>query len=114
MDATFIGFIFLMFMIIYFTMIRPQTKKAKEQKLFLDNLAKGDKIVTLGGIHGRIVELNPDHLLVEVDTNTKLKIEKGVVSLDFTRALLARTNNNKTSEEKESRKIQKTQKEKAL
>ncbi len=80
----FLGAIFL---IMYFFMIRPQTKKAKDQKKFIQDLNKGDKIVTAGGIHGKILKVGETTLLIEVDANTKLKIEKSVVSLDLTKAL---------------------------
>jgi preprotein translocase subunit YajC len=84
---SFLLFIGLFFVIIYFFMIRPQTKKAKNQRQFLQDIQKGDKIVTIGGIHGRIVQVNDDSYLIEVDGNTKLKIEKSVISLEFTKAV---------------------------
>ena len=85
--SSFFIFIGLFFVIIYFFMIRPQTKKAKNQRVFMANIQKGDRIVTVGGIHGRILQVNDDSFLVEVDGNTKLKIEKSVISLEFTKAL---------------------------
>lgn len=85
-----IAFFFLFFLILYFFMIRPQSKKAKEQKAFLNEVKVGDKIVTIGGVHGKIVRVDEDTYLLEVDTNTKVRIEKSVISLDFTRAMLAR------------------------
>lgn len=87
---TTIGFFILFFVILYFFMIRPQTKKAKDQKNFLNELKSGDKIVTVGGIHGKIVKVDDDTYLIEVDANTKLRIEKSVVSLDFTKAMMDR------------------------
>ena len=83
---TFIFFGAIM-LVMYFFMIRPQSKKAKDQKKFIEEIKKGDKVVTVGGIHGRVVKVNEDSFLVEVDSNTKLKIEKSVVSLDFTKAV---------------------------
>jgi len=71
-------------------MIRPQSKKAKDQKNFLNEIKVGDKIVTIGGVHGKILKVDDDTYLIEVDSNTKLRIEKSVISLDFTRAMLAR------------------------
>ena len=88
---SFFIFLGLFFVIIYFFMIRPQSKKAKEQKTFLENIQKGDRVVTIGGIHGRIVEIKDDSFLLEVDSTTKLKIEKSVISTDFTKALQERT-----------------------
>lgn len=87
---TTIGFFLLFFVILYFFMIRPQTKKAKEQKNFLTELKTGDKIVTIGGVHGKIVKVDDDTYTIEVDSNTKLRIEKAVVSLEYTKAMLAR------------------------
>ncbi|MCP4124516.1 MAG: preprotein translocase subunit YajC [Bacteroidetes bacterium] len=77
-----------MFGVMYFFMIRPQQKKAKEQKSFLEDLKKGDRIVTMGGIHGKIVQVNPDSptVLVEVAEGTKLKIDRSVVSMEYTDA----------------------------
>lgn len=87
---TTIGFFVLFFVILYFFMIRPQTKKAKDQKNFMNDLKAGDKIVTVGGIHGKIVKVDEDTFLVEVDGNTKLRIEKSVISLDYTKAMMDR------------------------
>lgn len=85
----------LVMVVMYFFMIRPQTKKAKEQKNFINEIKKGDKVVTIGGIHGRVVKVNDDTLLLEVDGNTKLKIEKSVISVEFTKAASARTTSEK-------------------
>lgn len=79
----------LVMVVFYFFMIRPQSKKAKEQKNFLDGLKKGDKIVTIGGIHGKVLKVSDDSFLIEVDSNTKLKIEKSAISHDFTKAATA-------------------------
>ena len=81
MNLVFIG---LMFVVMYFFMIRPQQKKAKEQKAFRDAMAKGDFVQTLGGIHGRIASIEEDDTVwLEVDNKgTKIKIEKaGIGSL---------------------------------
>jgi|GEM_PF-103456 preprotein translocase subunit YajC len=64
-----------MFLIMYFFMIRPQVKKQKEAKSFREELAKGDKVVTIGGIHGKIVDMNERTVLVQVD-GAKIRIEK--------------------------------------
>ncbi len=87
-----IAFFFLFFIILYFFMIRPQSKKAKDQKNFLNEIKAGDKIVTIGGVHGKILKVDEDTYLLEVDSNTKVRIEKSVISLDFTKAMLARKN----------------------
>ena len=84
----FMGAIFLVF---YWFMIRPQTKKANQQQKFIQELKKGDRVVTNGGIHGRILKVNDDTVLLEVDQNTKLKVEKSVVSMDFSKTLQSKT-----------------------
>jgi preprotein translocase subunit YajC len=72
----------------YFFMIRPQTKKAKDQKNFLETLQKGDKIITVAGIHGRITRINENGTLeVEIDTNTKVMMERSGISMEYTRAI---------------------------
>ncbi len=85
-----IQFIFLGLMILVFWMffIRPQAKRAKNQKLFIENLGKGDKIVTIAGIHGTINKVNEDGTLnMEVSPGSYLKIEKSAISMDWTAAL---------------------------
>jgi preprotein translocase subunit YajC len=77
-------------MVIVFWMffIRPQAKKAKNQKKFIDDLQKGSKIVTIAGIHGIINKVNEDGTLnIEVSPGSYLKIEKSAISMDWTAAL---------------------------
>lgn len=74
------GMIFLVF---YFFMIRPQVKKQKEQKKFKESLEKGTKIVTIGGIHGKIIEVKENTVIIEVEGGNKLKIEKMAVAKEF-------------------------------
>jgi preprotein translocase subunit YajC len=74
----------LIFVVIYFFMIRPQSKKAKEQKAFRENINKGDKIVTIGGIHAKILEVNDTTVIIEVEGQNKLKIEKSAISPENT------------------------------
>ena len=88
-DMTMFVFLGLMFVVMYFFMIRPQSKKAKEQRNFLENIEKGQKVVTIGGIHGKVLSVGDNTLMIEVDSNTKLKVEKSSVSIDFTKALNA-------------------------
>ena len=85
-----IQFIFLGMMILVFWLffIRPQAKKAKNQKLFIENLGKGDKVVTIAGIHGTINKVNEDGTInIEVSPGSYLKIEKTAISMDWTAAL---------------------------
>ena len=83
-------FVFLGLMILVFWMffIRPQAKRAKNQKKFIEELGKGDKIVTIAGIHGTINKVNEDGTLnIEVSPGSYLKIEKSAISMDWTTAL---------------------------
>jgi preprotein translocase subunit YajC len=72
----------LIVVVFYFFMIRPQMKKSKDQKKFRENIAKGDKIVTIGGIHGKIVDVQETTFMIEVEGGQKLKIEKSAISMD--------------------------------
>lgn len=83
--------ILLIIVIFYFFMIRPQMKKAKQEKLFKESLVKGDKVVTIGGVHGKITEVNDTTFMVEVDNNVKLKIEKTAVSAEATKQYQPKT-----------------------
>jgi len=83
-------FIFLGLMIVVFWMffIRPQAKRAKNQKKFIEDLNKGDKVVTIAGIHGTINKVNEDGTLnIEVSPGTYIKMEKSAISMDWTAAL---------------------------
>jgi len=71
--------IVLMIGVFYFFMIRPQMKKQKELKKFREGLKAGDKIVTIGGIHGKILEIADSTVLIQSE-GTKLRIEKSAVS----------------------------------
>ncbi|MEO5945488.1 MAG: preprotein translocase subunit YajC [Chitinophagaceae bacterium] len=81
-------FLGLMILVFWMFFIRPQAKRAKNQKSFIENLGKGDKIVTIAGIHGTINKTNDDGTLsIEVNPGSYLKIEKSAISLDWTTAL---------------------------
>ncbi len=73
-----------MFLVFYFFMIRPQMKKAKEEKKFREELKKGARVVTIGGIHGKIAEIKDTTIIIETGDGNKLKIEKSAVSKDNT------------------------------
>ena len=79
--------IVLIIVVFYFFMIRPQMKKAKDQKKFVDELKKGDKVVTTAGIHGKIVDMNYTTFVLEVEGGTKIRFDKAAVSLDASKAL---------------------------
>ncbi|PUZ21707.1 preprotein translocase subunit YajC [Chitinophaga parva] len=84
-----------MFLVMYFFMIRPQQKKAKDQKNFIDNLKEGDKLVTIAGIHGKLKKINDNGTLqIEVSPASYLTIERSAVSMEYTVAM------NKPAEEK--------------
>ncbi len=68
-------------------MIRPQMKKAKDHKKYVEELKKGDKVITTSGIHGKIVDVNDATFLVEVDSGTKIRFEKSSISLEASKAL---------------------------
>ncbi len=68
----------------YFFMIRPQQKKQKEINQFRESLKKGDKIVTIGGIYGVVVEIKETYLLIEVDSNVKIRVDKSSIVKDIT------------------------------
>jgi preprotein translocase subunit YajC len=69
----------LIFVIFYFLMIRPQQKKAKEHKAMLDNLKKGDRVITSGGIYGLIEEVRPDTVTLKVAENVRMKFGRGYI-----------------------------------
>jgi preprotein translocase subunit YajC len=77
----------LIFVVFYFFMIRPQTKKAKEQKKYRESLTKGDKVVTIGGIHGKIVDMDETTFILEMIDKTRIKVEKSAISMENTMAL---------------------------
>jgi preprotein translocase subunit YajC len=79
----FFGAIIVVF---YFFMIRPQQKKAKEQKKFIDDIKKGDYIVTIGGAHGHIAEMEGDTFILEVEKGGRIRFNKTAISLEATKA----------------------------
>lgn len=76
----------LMFVVIYFFMIRPQQKRAKNEKEFESNIKVGDKIITKSGIHGKISELTETTVVVETMAG-KLKMERSSISMELTATL---------------------------
>ncbi len=74
-----------MILVFYFFMIRPQAKKAKDQKKFIADMQKGDKIVTIAGIHGKINKVNDDGTIeLETSPGSYIKIERSAISLEWT------------------------------
>jgi len=76
----------LMFIVMYFFMIRPQAKRAKKQQQFREELKKGDRIITTGGIHGKISEVRDTAFVIDTEGGGKLKIEKSSVSMEASSA----------------------------
>ncbi|MCU0398131.1 MAG: preprotein translocase subunit YajC [Cyclobacteriaceae bacterium] len=76
----------LMIVIFYFFMIRPQQKKAKDQKKFIDDIQKGDYVVTVGGAHGRVAEMEGDTFILEVEKGGRIKFNKSAIAMDSTKA----------------------------
>ena len=78
-----LGFILMMglfFVIFYFMLIRPQSKRAKEHRAMLSALATGDEVVTSGGILGRVMEVGDNFITLEVASGVQLKVQKGQVA----------------------------------
>ena len=74
----------LIFVVMWFFMIRPQKKQQKELQAFRDSLKKGDKVVTVGGIYGTVCEIKEGTVLIEVDNNVKIRVSKQALVKDFT------------------------------
>ena len=77
-------FIALIIVVFYFFMIRPQSKRAKEERKFREALKKGDKIVTIAGIHGKILEIDETTAVIETEGQGKLRIEKAAIAKNQT------------------------------
>jgi preprotein translocase subunit YajC len=77
----------LIAVVFYFFMIRPQVKKSKDQKKYVNELKKGDKVVTTAGIHGKIADITDAYFLVEVDNGVKIRFDKSAISLEASKAL---------------------------
>lgn len=69
-------------LVFYFFMIRPQQKKQKEQKKYISEIKKGDAVVTIGGLHGKVYAVADDTITIEVDKGTKLTFAKSSISLE--------------------------------
>ena len=81
-SAQFLIMMVLIFGVMYFPMIRPQQKKQKELVKFRNALEKGQKIVTAGGIYGTVKEVKEGYVLVEVDSNVAIRVDKNMVMRD--------------------------------
>ena len=70
----------LIFLIIYFLIIRPQKKKEDKRKEMISAVQKNDKVVTIGGVHGTVTQVDETSVLLQVDSNVKLRVEKSALS----------------------------------
>lgn len=80
------SFVFLLLIVVvfYFFMIRPQMKRQKDLKTYRENLSKGDKIVTTGGIYGKVLDIKDQTVTMEIADNVRIKIDKNAVIKDNT------------------------------
>ena len=76
----------LIIVVFYFFMIRPQMKKAKDHKKYIEELRVNDKVVTSAGIHGRIAEIGDTTFLIDVGGGTKIRFDRSAISLDSSKA----------------------------
>jgi len=77
--------------VFYFFMIRPQQKKQKEQKKFIEEIKKGDSVITIGGIHGKVLSTDDATVILEVDKGVKMTFNKSAVSMDSSRTIETET-----------------------
>jgi preprotein translocase subunit YajC len=77
--------------IFYFFMIRPQQKKAKDQKKFVEEVKKGDLVVTIGGAHGRVAEIEGDTFVLEFERGARIRFSKSAISMDNSKSANAAT-----------------------
>lgn len=73
-------------LVFYFFMIRPQQKKAKDAKKFTEEIKKGDLVVTIGGAHGYVAEMEGDTFILEVEKGGRIRFNKSAISLEATKA----------------------------
>lgn len=76
--------------VFYFFMIRPQQKKQKEQKKFIDEISRGDNVVTIGGVHGKVLSTEDDIVTLEVDKGVKMRFNKSAISSDSSKVIAER------------------------
>jgi preprotein translocase subunit YajC len=74
-------FVVLFFVLMYFTMIRPQRKRQQQHRQMIDELKRGDRVITAGGIHGTVESISEDSVLVKVESGATMRVAKGSVSL---------------------------------
>lgn len=77
----------LIIFVMYFFMIRPQMKKQKEQRKFRENLQNGTKVVTIGGIHGKVSEVKDRIIVLDIGNNQQIRVERDAISMEFSNQL---------------------------
>ena len=77
----------LIIVVFYFFMIRPQMKRQKELRKYRESLKKGDKVITTGGIYGRVIEVKDAYVTVEIAKEVEIKIDKSAIIMDMTDAV---------------------------
>ena len=99
----------LIVIIMYFFMIRPQSKKQKETQRMIDALKKGDKVVTIGGIHGTIAQTKEKTVVVKVDDNTKLEFNRTAIATVIVDKPVVEDKKDKKSKKEESAEVSETE-----
>ncbi|PID93434.1 MAG: preprotein translocase subunit YajC [Bacteroidetes bacterium] len=79
---TSILFLLVLIVVFYLFFIRPQVKKSKDQRNFQEGISKGDKVITVGGIHGKVVEVHETAVTIDTGNGNKLKVEKSAISME--------------------------------
>ena len=97
-DWSFFVMMGLLMVVFYFFMIRPQQKKAKEARKFRESLQKGAKVVTIGGLHGKVAEVAESTILLEVDSNVRLCVAAGAAGVRFEKSAIAMDSSQQLNE----------------
>lgn len=100
MDSLSLVFLGAMLVVMWLFIIRPQTQQAKKTKEFQEGIEKGARVVTTGGIHGRVLKAEDTTVMLEIDNNTKIKIERSAISMDLTQAAYSTEKKAETEEAK--------------
>jgi len=79
-DPTFIIILVLIFAVFYFLMIRPQRKRQKEHQQLMEELKRGDKVITIGGIYGQIESVSEDSIVIKVESGTTIRVARGSIA----------------------------------
>ena len=77
----------LIIVVFYFFMIRPQVKRQKELRKYRENLKKGDKVITTGGIYGKVAEVKESYVVIEIANNVNIKVDKAGIIMDMSDAV---------------------------